>query len=62
VEALLPETYDQAKQLVLIIEAQMKGTKKKEKNIVSNRDNDVDTLDHCDEAEVVKDKSMIFEY
>ncbi|CAG8587451.1 8259_t:CDS:2 [Dentiscutata erythropus] len=38
IEALLPETYDQAKQLALIVEAQMKGVKKEVKNVVSDRD------------------------
>ncbi|CAG8821446.1 14308_t:CDS:2, partial [Gigaspora margarita] len=38
IKALLPETFDQAKQLALIVEARMKGVKKEVKNVVSNRD------------------------
>ncbi|CAG8524576.1 8982_t:CDS:2 [Dentiscutata erythropus] len=38
VKAFLFETYNQAKQLVLIMEVRIKGIKKEVKNIVNNRD------------------------
>ncbi|CAG8782338.1 15457_t:CDS:2, partial [Dentiscutata erythropus] len=39
IEALLPESYDQAKQVALMVEARIKGMKKEEENAVSNTDN-----------------------
>ncbi|CAG8773699.1 30879_t:CDS:2 [Gigaspora margarita] len=66
VEDLLPETYDQAKQLALMVEARMKGVMNEVKDVVNDDDreniDDADAEDRCNEAEVDEDGSMVFEW
>ncbi|KAF0377751.1 HCP-like protein [Gigaspora margarita] len=61
VEDLLPETYDQAKQLALMVEARMKGVMNEVKDVVSNGFTDElgkSKMNEIEEFPVMNDKTM----